>query len=161
MHLSLFGDQTSTRSNRLLALITLCLAVFGGSLTTNATQTITLPQQIIGPGEATLKIELQLPPNCKLNQEAPSTVAIHSEDKKIVGLTQSLGQKLPAANLPITLSAPAAPGRTALQAEFRLNFCDDKIGLCFFKETLLILPVEVSKTSVNKQLSLKLIVKNE
>jgi hypothetical protein len=117
-----------------------------------AAETISLPAQAVAPGEATLTVNLQLPEGCKLNQEAPSTLGLQTADAAVVALDEKYAQNLPVANLPLCLTVPLKEGKTMVQAAFRLNFCDEKLGLCFFKEAVVNLPVEVSKTSTNKKL---------
>lgn len=117
-----------------------------------AAETVSLPTQAVAPGEATLTVNLELPEGCKLNQEAPSTLGLKSGDVAVVALDPKNSQNLPVANLPLCLTVPVKEGNTTLQAAFRLNFCDEKLGLCFYKEAVLHLPVEVNKTATNKKL---------
>ena len=111
-----------------------------------AVETVSLPAQTVAPGEATLTVNLELPAGCKLNQEAPSTLGLKSSDVNIVAVEQKYAQNLPLANLPLCLTVPVKEGKTTLQAHFRLNFCDEKLGLCYLKEAVLNLPVEVNKS---------------
>jgi hypothetical protein len=143
----------------LILIITLSLAGQGGFATLNAAETVTLAPQTVAPGEAALTVNLELPAGYKLNQEAPSTVGVKSADKKIIALEEKYAQNLPVANLPLCLTLPVQEGKTMLQATFRLNFCDEKLGVCFLKEVLLQLPVEVNKTAANKKLEMVYTVK--
>ena len=143
----------------LILVIALGLAMHVGFSTAEAAETVALPPQAVAPGEATLTVNLELPAGYKLNQEAPSTVGVKSGDKKIVALDEKYAQNLPVANLPLCLTVPVKEGKTTLQATFRLNFCDEKLGLCFLKEAVLTLPVEVSKTATNKKLEMGYTVK--
>jgi len=138
----------------LLLLITLWIPLHGSFSTADGAETVTLPPQTVAPGDASLTVNLELPAGHKLNQEAPSTVGINSGDKKVLALDEKYAQNLPVANLPLCLTVPVKEGKTNLQATFRLNFCDEKLGLCFLKEVLLNLPVEVNKTSTNKKLEM-------
>jgi hypothetical protein len=136
----------------LILAITLSLTLYGGFAAADAAETVTLSPQTVVAGDANLTVNLELPAGYKLNQEAPSTVGIKTKNKKIVALDEKYGQNLPLANLPLTLMVPVKEGKTTLQATFRLNFCDDKLGICFLKEVVLTLPVEVNKTCANNKL---------
>jgi hypothetical protein len=138
----------------LILFLTLSLIGLGGLITADAAETVTLPPQTVAPGEAALTVNLALPAGYKLNQESPSTVGIKTGDKKIVALDEKYAQNLPVANLPLSLTMPVQEGKTMLQATYRLNFCDEKLGVCFLKEVVLQLPVEVNKTAANQKLEM-------
>ena len=139
---------------RLILVILFGLALHGGFSAADAGETVSLPPQAVAPGDATLTVNLELPAGYKFNPEAPSTVGIKSGDKKIVPLDEKYAQNLPVAKLPLCLKVPVKEGQTTLQATFRLNFCDEKLGVCFIKEAVLNLPVEVSKTATDKKLEM-------
>jgi hypothetical protein len=141
----------------LLGLLLFCCFAFAWQANNSpaaAAEMVSLPAQTVAPGEATLTVNLQLPEGCKLNQEAPSTLGLKTADAAVMALEEKYAQNLPVANLPMCLTVPVKEGKTAVQAAFRLNFCDEKIGLCFFKEAVVNLPVEVSKTSTNKKMEI-------
>lgn len=135
-------------------IIVLALVWHISVISAEAAETVSLPPQVVAPGDAALTVNLELPAGFKLNQEAPSTVGLKSGDPKIVAVDQKYAQQLPVANLPLCLTVPVKEGQTTLQANFRLNFCDEKLGLCFLKEVVLNLPVEVNKTATNKKLEM-------
>ncbi len=126
----------------------------GGFSSAEAAETVALPAQAVAPGEATLTVNLELPAGCKFNQEAPSTLGLKSADVTIVAVDEKYAQNLPVANLPLCLTVPVKEGKTTLQANFRLNYCDEKLGVCFLKEAVLNLPVEVNKNASNKKLEI-------
>jgi hypothetical protein len=138
----------------LILVIALGLMWHGGFSTAQAAETVSLSPQVVAPGEAALTVNLELPAGLKLNQEAPSTVGIKSGNTRVVAVDQKYAQKVPVANLPLCLTVPVKKGKTTLQTTFRLNYCDEKLGLCFLKEVVLNLPVEVSKTATNKKLEM-------
>ncbi len=119
-----------------------------------AAETVTLPSQTIAPGQVQLTVKLVLPPGHKLNAEAPSTLILTSQDQNVLKVDKKFAGNLTAANLPLKLQVPAKPGQTTLQAEFKINFCDDKVGLCFMRDATVQLPVQVSKDAKNKTLEL-------
>lgn len=137
-----------------LVLAGLLLALTGAIGPVYGAETITLPPQTVAPGEVQLTVNLTLPPGHKLNAEAPSTLIISAKDQAVVAVDKKFSGNLKAADLPVTLKVPAKEGKTTLQAEFKLNFCDDKVGLCFMQDAVLQLPVEVTKTADNKKLAI-------
>lgn len=134
--------------------IALGLTWHGGITSAKAAETVSLPLQAVAPGEAELTVNLELPEGFKLNQEAPSTVGIKSGNTKVVVVDGKYAKNFPVAKLPLSLKVPVKKGKTALQTRFRLNYCDEKLGLCFLKEVVLNLPVEVNKTATNKKLEM-------
>lgn len=128
----------------------------GGVSSVEAAQTVALPAQAVAPGEATLTVNLELPAGCKFNQEAPSTLNLKSKDGNIAAVDVKYAQNQPMANLPLPLSltVPVKEGKTTLEAQFRVNYCDEKLGICFLKEAILNLPVEVNKQAANKKLEI-------
>mgnify|MGYP005841546267 CR=1 FL=1 len=155
------GRQHHSRRRRpLLLAVLLALSLVGMGAGVPAADTITLPSQQVAPGEVKLTINIALPPGNKLNDEAPSAVALSAGDDKVVKLIPKTFDKLAAAKLPLTLKLPVREGQTSITADFRINFCDDKVGLCFMQNATLVLPVEVSKKSANKDLTITYQVKS-
>jgi hypothetical protein len=138
----------------LIMIIFLSFVWPGGFAAVEAAETVALPAQAVAPGEAALTVNLVLPAGCKLNQESPSTLGLMSGDVNIVAVDKKYAQNLPVANLPLCLTVPVKEGKTNLQANFRLNYCDEKLGICFLKEAALNLPVEVNKSAANKKLEI-------
>ena len=138
----------------LIMIIILSLVSPGGFPAAEAAETVALPTQAVAPGEAALTVNLELPAGCKLNQEAPSTLGLKSGDVNIVAVDKKYAQNLPVANLPLCLTVPVKEGKTTVQAKFRINYCDEKLGICFLKEAALNLPVEVNKNAPNKKLEI-------
>ena len=118
----------------LIMIIFLSFVWPGGFSAAEAAETVALPTQAVAPGDAALTVNLILPAGCKLNQEAPSTLGLTSGDVNIVAVDKKYAQNLPVANLPLCLTVPVKEGKTTLQANFRLNYCDEKLGICFLKE---------------------------
>jgi hypothetical protein len=139
--------------------LTLGCVAAGGFTAAHAAENVALPPQTVAPGKISLIINLELPAGYKLNQEAPSTLAIKAEDNRIIALDEKYARPLPLANLPLTLTVPAKEGKTTLQTTYRLNFCDDKLGICFFQDVTLTLPVEVNRDCANRKLEVSYKVK--
>lgn len=149
--------QKNSLANGILWLILILLFNFAwdsGYSPAQAVETISLPHQTVAPGEATLTVNLELPAGCKLNQEAPSTVTIKSSDANIAAVDFVRNYVGGQTDSAITLTIPVKEGKTTVQADFRLNFCDEKLGLCYLKEAVLNLPVEVNKSAKNNKMEI-------
>jgi hypothetical protein len=138
----------------LLFLVVVSLTWPGVETVAQAAETVTLPSQTVAPGKAGLTVNLELPAGFKLNKESPSTVSLKSGNKKVVAVSPQCAKKVPLTKVPLTLTMPVKEGQTELQATLRLNYCDEKSGLCFLREVILTLPVEVNKTAANKKLEI-------
>jgi hypothetical protein len=151
---------SSSKRFRIAVALVLVIVIFsgfvqpGGVSSVEAAQTVALPAQAVAPGEATLTVNLELPAGCKFNQEAPSTLSLKSKDVNIAAVDVKYAQNQPMANLPLSLTVPVKEGKTTLEAKFRVNYCDEKLGICFLKEAVLNLPVEVNKQAANKKLEI-------
>ena len=139
----------------LLLLAGLLLAATGAIAPVLAADAITLPPQTVAPGEVQLTVKLTLPPGHKLNAEAPSTLIISAKDQAVVAVAKKYPGNLQAKDFPVTLKVPAKEGKTMVQAEFKINFCDDKNGLCFMRDATIQLPVTVSKAATQKNLQIE------
>ncbi len=106
----------------LILIILFNFAWQGGYSPAQAVETVSLPAQAVAPGEAALTVNLELPAGCKLNQEAPSTLGLKSNDVNVVAVEQKYAQNLPLAHLPLTLTVPVKEGKTTLQASFPPQF---------------------------------------
>ncbi len=137
-----------------LVLAGLLLALTGAFDPVCGADAMTLPPQTVAPGEVQLTVNLTLPPGHKLNDEAPSTLIISAQNQAVVAVDKKFSGNLKAADLPVTLKVPANEGKTTLQAEFKINFCDDQVGLCFMRDAVIQLPVAVNKTADNKKLAI-------
>jgi len=136
-------------------LVLACLAaVLGLCPTAGAADVITLPPQTVAPGQVNLTVKVVLPPGHKFNPEAPSSLRLSSQDQKVLKVKKTFAKSLTAANLPVKLKVPAKPGQTTLQAELKLNFCNDQGGLCFMRDATVELPVQVAKDAPGKVLEI-------
>jgi hypothetical protein len=127
----------------------------GGSNPTPFTgETLELPGQSVAPGNITLIISLALPQDFQLNPEAPCRVAVSSTAGKVLSFNREPAQTLSPVEFPLTIPARADPGETRLQIILTLNYCQTgSVGLCYFKEARLILPVTVAPGKANRQLA--------
>jgi len=145
----------------LLLLAGLLLAATGAIAPVLAADAITLPPQTVAPGEVQLTVKLTLPPGHKLNAEAPSTLILSAQDQAVVAVAKKYPGNLQAKDFPVTLKVPAKEGKTIIQADFKINFCDEKNGLCFMRDAAIQLPVTVSQAAAPKNLEIDYRLKME
>lgn len=119
-----------------------------------AGETIELPAQSIEPGDATLKLQLELPAGYKLNAQAPSALTIAASPGQAVSLTGGAEQTLINPKFPVSVPIKVSEGQAVLRADFVVYYCEAaKESLCFFKEARVSIPVKVVKGSGNHRLS--------
>jgi thiol-disulfide isomerase/thioredoxin len=110
-------------------------------------------QQTIEPGEATLKLQLELPAGYKLNALAPSAVAVVPAQKQIVSLKDE-GENIRSPKFPLSIPVKTVEGETTIEARYVIYYCESaKESLCFIKEAKITLPVKVKKGAGNRNIS--------
>ena len=110
-----------------------------------AGQTIEVPEQSVEPGEASLTLQLQLPPGFKLNPQAPSAVTVEAGGGE---------QTFRNPKFPLTVPVKISEGDAVVKADFVLYYCEtEKESLCYFKEARLSLAVKAMKGASNHGLS--------
>jgi hypothetical protein len=110
-----------------------------------AGQTIEVPEQSVEPGEASLTLQLQLPPGFKLNPQAPSAVTVEASGGE---------QTFRNPKFPLTVPVKISEGEAVVKADFVLYYCEtEKESLCYFKEARLSLAVKALKGASNHGLS--------
>lgn len=106
-----------------------------------STPELRLPLVKVAPEAKELTLALQLPRDTKLNPLAKSTVKITSSDTGVLRVPAE-GREL--SDVKLALPITAAAGRTELKASLDLLYCaKGNEGLCYFKNVLLIVPVEI------------------
>jgi sugar lactone lactonase YvrE len=108
---------------------------------------VELPAQSIEPGEATLTVQLELPPGYKLNSLAPSALTI---DGLVIGSEQTFRNP----QFPISIPVKIAESGATLRADFVLYYCESaKESLCYIKEARVSIPVKAEQGAGNRKLS--------
>jgi len=121
-----------------------------------AGEVVALPPQRVAPGAGTLVLSLRLPKDHKVNEQAPSHVALRVEGDPVVSFDQdrtTLTLHRPA--FPLSLPVVFRPGQGRLLVEWTLYYCrSDVTGLCYFAEARQELPIEVRSDAAASRLSL-------
>jgi thiol-disulfide isomerase/thioredoxin len=117
-------------------------------------EVITATEQTIEPGEATLKLQLELPAGYKLNALAPSAVAVVPAQKQIVSLKDAAGENIRNPKFPVSIPIKAVEGETTIEARYVIYYCESaKESLCYIKEAKISIPVKVKKGAGARSLS--------
>jgi hypothetical protein len=106
-------------------------------------EVVVLPGATVAPGAGSVVIDISLPPDHKVNEEAPSSVSWKLEGD-VADLGAEADRSLTGATFPVEFSATFSTGRGAVAADINLVWCaDDAESLCFLDQVRLSLPVEV------------------
>ncbi len=105
-----------------------------------AGETVTLAEQAVEPGDATLTINVELPAGYKLNALAPSVVKITSAGQSLF----AEGEKtLRNPQFPVSVPLKVSAGDATVKADLVIYYCEaKKESLCFFKEAVVSVPVK-------------------
>ncbi len=99
---------------------------------------IAAPAIVTAPGTVDIVLELGLPPGYKINDEAPSTIAIAGP------VTADASVDITGATPPISLTADVT-GSGDLMVDLNLVYCrEDQQSLCLFEQVRFITPVETA-----------------
>jgi len=110
--------------------------------------------QTLEPGDATLTVQLELPPGYKLNGEAPSALAVVSAQKEIVALSGGAEQSLRNPQFPVSIPIKVSEGETSVRVDFTIYYCESvKESLCYIKEARVSVPVVVKRGAGTRKLS--------
>jgi hypothetical protein len=96
---------------------------------------IRLPEQVVRPGEASVEVTLDLPPNHHLNEEAPAQITVSRE-----GVSHTLTVQ----QFPVRVPFPAAQGNGRLEVEASIYYCrQGRDAVCLYHQTKMELPLKV------------------
>jgi hypothetical protein len=111
-----------------------------------AGEMIDLREQSIEPGDATLTIQLELPPGYKLNAQAPSALTVAAPQNQVVVLAGGPEQIFSNPTFPVTVPITVKDGEASVRVDFVVYFCEAaKESLCYFKEARVTIPVRAKK----------------
>ncbi len=119
-----------------------------------AGEMIELPQQTVAPGESVITLSLDLPSGYKLNSLAPSVVAFALPQESAVALKDSAQQTIRNPKFPLSVPLTVKEGETTVKVDYVVYYCEsDKESLCYFKEVVLNVPIQVKAGANNRKLS--------
>ena len=115
---------------------------------------IELDQVATGPGPGTFVLDVRLPAEHKLNEDAPS-VADWTASTASVGFPSGDEQDLTGAALPAEFAADFTTGAATVTADVTLIYCRDGAeSLCFIEQVRFVVPVEVAADGPSPRLVL-------
>jgi thiol-disulfide isomerase/thioredoxin len=113
----------------------------------NAEEITTAPQQLRAGPNATLEINVELPPGYHLNPMAPQRYKLSSDDTTTVAIDEKLASRS-AKDLKLPIRVPLnalKEGPANIQAQVTLFYCrEDNTGTCRIKTLVWKLPVQVT-----------------
>jgi thiol-disulfide isomerase/thioredoxin len=118
---------------------------------------VELPEQVVSPGQVTVRVAIDLPEGFELSQPAAATLRLTSSEAGVIGLGGAGGveervlERVPEGAMertlrdprPVSITATAREGRGLLEAHLVVNYCQPARGLCLYDEARLSLPVRV------------------
>ncbi len=111
---------------------------------------ITVPKKTLAEGNATIKVEVEVPRGYHLTDQAPSYLSWYSSDRKSVGFQRTFESYDPGTiRFPFDLAVKARPGMSELTLDAVVYFCENKSTVCMFDKFRITLPVEVNGTGAH------------
>ena len=119
-----------------------------------ARDSIQLPEQVIGSGDITIQLSLNLPSGYKLNPLAPSALKLSSAAAGTVSLGGGAEETIRSPQFPLSVPISVKEGQATIQADFTIYYCQaEKESLCYFKEARISIPVRIEKDSGHRGLT--------
>ncbi len=105
---------------------------------------IDLPELTVASGLGVIRLDIELPEDYKVNEEAPSSVTF-SVSGAVAEFAAGLDQSLTGAALPVTLDVAFVSGSGTVTADVTLLYCrNDSEGLCIIEQVRFNQPVSVA-----------------
>jgi thiol-disulfide isomerase/thioredoxin len=103
------------------------------------------PAQAVTTEAKTLALEIELPKGTKFNREAPFRIQVASDRPQSIAVgTLNITQAAHRLSIPIMPKS----GEATLTVEMSINYCaEGNEGLCFYKESRLVIPLRVAAGS--------------
>ncbi|MDJ0924381.1 MAG: thioredoxin-like domain-containing protein [Acidimicrobiia bacterium] len=110
---------------------------------------VTLDPLETAAGSGVIRLSIELPEGHKVNEEAPSSLALSTANGNVI-LDEGNEQSLTGATLPVDLAATFAAGEDVITADVTLLYCrNDSEGLCIIEQVRFVQPVLVSEAGVD------------
>jgi len=117
-------------------------------------EVIRLDEQTVAAGDATLKIDLQLPEGYKLNLLVASQVTVSAGAAGVQFKDGASQQTISDMNFPLAIPVKLQQGSSQIKIDLVLYYCEEKKdNLCYFKEAQFEIPVKAVSGAGIKQIS--------
>ena len=101
----------------------------------------------IAPGTGALEVIINLPKGTKFNKAAPFRIQAKSDKPDSVAVGEF---KITEASNKLTIPLTPKTGEASIAVELLINYCaSGNEGLCYFKETTLVIPLKVTPGAAN------------
>jgi thiol-disulfide isomerase/thioredoxin/sugar lactone lactonase YvrE len=125
-----------------------------GSDDDDANNNVTLPPQVVAPGEGTIRVEITMPDGYKINDLAPF-VATWPDDPVAQIPPDAQNMRVRGPKLPLEVPVTFSPGETELYAELTVPWCEAvNETLCFLADVTFTAPLTVSADGDSSTLTL-------
>jgi sugar lactone lactonase YvrE len=105
-----------------------------------------LARQSVKAGKVTIVVDVKLPSDHKLTENAPSQVTLTSTDNKVEFADGKKSVTVELAQVPVKIEAEVPGGESTIVAQFSLYYCGTaNENLCFFKDAEYFVPIEASE----------------
>jgi DNA-binding beta-propeller fold protein YncE len=116
-------------------------------------ETVQLHAQSVEPGDVELNILLEFPEGYRLKEEAPSALKVTTLDPGVVNFDYNSEVVFQNIQLPLKVKAWTNEGETVLQIDLMIYYCREaEVSLCMFRETKILLLVNVQKGAETTEL---------
>ncbi len=113
-------------------------------LVTRGTPVVKLPAQTLAPGEARVKLHLQLLEPYTFNDGSPLQVLFRSLNSALTMATPLQTLASPQSQLTLPMQVAAEPQESAMRLELLYAYCEPARGLCMMRQIVYELPVHIA-----------------
>ena len=108
----------------------------------------TLPEQAVGAGEGTIRLEVAIPQGYKVNDLAPFSMEWVSDDPAVGINADDSKQTIVEPQFPLSLTANFTPGQAEVTGELVIYYCEaESESLCLIERVRLSVPVTVTDSA--------------
>ena len=117
-------------------------------LVSKGTPITKLPQQILSPGAAEIRVKIILPPGASLNEGSPLQVLMNSLNEALVFPAAAMTVAAPGTEITVPVNVQAQAAESAFRLELLYYYCEKNSGLCFMRQAAFEVPVHVAATGL-------------
>jgi len=108
----------------------------------------TLPEQTVGAGEGTIRLEVTVPEGYKVNDLAPFSMEWASDDSAVTLNADESKQTIVQPIFPLSLTADFSPGEAEVTGDLVIYYCEaESQSLCLIERVRLSVPVTVTDSA--------------
>jgi DNA-binding beta-propeller fold protein YncE len=120
---------------------------FGGTF-------VELETAVTGAGPGSFVLDVTLPPDHKVNEDAPSSV-VWAVDGDAVVMSEQANRSLTGARFPVEVTAAFSRGEALVTSDLTVIYCREEAeSLCFIEEVRFRIPLRVGDAAISPRISL-------